>query len=77
MFGRSLHIHSQTDGLYTVAHVESRNWEQHELGAAIARRLGLSAHSIQWAGTKDRRAVAERLFSYKGLPRAITLRSRR
>jgi tRNA pseudouridine13 synthase len=55
-------------GLYTVVRVESRNWEQHELGAAIARRLGVSPHAIQWAGTKDRRAIAERLFSFKGSP---------
>ncbi len=44
----------------------SRDWEQHELAAAIARRLSLPPHSVQWAGTKDRRAVAERLFSYRG-----------
>ncbi|MGA8513117.1 MAG: tRNA pseudouridine(13) synthase TruD [Thermoplasmata archaeon] len=55
-------------GPYTIVRVESQNWEQHELGAAIARRLGISPHSIQWAGTKDRRAIAERLFSFKGVP---------
>jgi tRNA pseudouridine13 synthase len=55
-------------GSYTVVRVESQNWEQHELGAAIARRLGISPHAIQWAGTKDRRAIAERLFSFKGAP---------
>ncbi|MFZ1023117.1 MAG: tRNA pseudouridine(13) synthase TruD, partial [Thermoplasmata archaeon] len=55
-------------GLYTIVRVESQNWEQHELGAAIARRLGISPHAIQWAGTKDRRAIAERLFSFKGTP---------
>lgn len=55
-------------GSYTVLRVVSQNWEQHELGAAIARRLGLSPHAIQWSGTKDRRAVAERLLSYRGPP---------
>jgi len=53
-------------GSFSVLRVESRDWEQHELGQAIARRLGLSAASVQWAGTKDRRAVAERLVSYRG-----------
>jgi len=55
-------------GGYTVLRVESRDWEQHELGQAIARKLGLPASSVQWAGTKDRRAVAERLLSYRGAP---------
>jgi len=53
-------------GAYSVLRVQSRDWEQHELGQAIARRLGLPASSVQWAGTKDRRAVAERLLSYRG-----------
>ncbi len=55
-------------GSYTVLRIVSQNWEQHELGDAITRRLGLSAHAIQWSGTKDRRAVAERLLSYRGPP---------
>jgi tRNA pseudouridine13 synthase len=55
-------------GSYTVLRVVSQNWEQHELGEAIARRLSLSPHAIQWSGTKDRRAVAERLLSYRGPP---------
>ncbi|MGP8077952.1 MAG: tRNA pseudouridine(13) synthase TruD [Thermoplasmata archaeon] len=55
-------------GAYTVLRVESRGWEQHELAAAIARRLSLPSRSVQWSGTKDRRAVAERLLSYRGAP---------
>ena len=54
------------DGAYTILRVESRDWEQHELAQAIARRLGLPATSVQWAGTKDRRAISNRLFSYRG-----------
>ncbi|HYA70950.1 MAG TPA: tRNA pseudouridine(13) synthase TruD [Thermoplasmata archaeon] len=53
-------------GAYSVLRIQSRDWEQHELGQAIARRLGLPVASVQWAGTKDRRAVAERLVSYRG-----------
>ena len=68
-------------GTYSVLRVQSRDWEQHELGQAIARRLGLPSASVQWAGTKDRRAVAERLLSYRGplpsgdlgLPRVVVL----
>ena len=55
-------------GAFTVLRVTSRNWEQHELSAAIARQLALPPHAVQWSGTKDRRAVAERLLSYRGLP---------
>ncbi len=53
-------------GPYTILRVESRGWEQHELAEAIARRLGLPRRSLSWSGTKDRRAVSERLFSYRG-----------
>lgn len=57
-------------GTYVVMTVTSRDWEQHELGEALARALGLPARSLDWAGTKDRRAVATRLVSYRGdLPR--------
>jgi tRNA pseudouridine13 synthase len=53
-------------GPFVVLRVRSRDWEQHELAAAIARRVGLAPHAVKWAGTKDRRAVSERLFSYRG-----------
>jgi len=54
------------DGAYAVLRVRSGGWEQHELGTAIARRLGLPARTVQWSGTKDRRAISERLLSYRG-----------
>jgi tRNA pseudouridine13 synthase len=56
------------EGPFTVLRVRSGGWEQHELGAAIARELRLPSRSVQWSGTKDRRAVAERLLSYRGAP---------
>jgi len=55
-------------GAFTILRITSHDWEQHELGAALARRLGLAPHAIAWSGTKDRRAVAERLLSYRGAP---------
>ncbi|MCI4318487.1 MAG: tRNA pseudouridine(13) synthase TruD, partial [Thermoplasmata archaeon] len=55
-------------GAYTVLRISSRNWEQHELSIRLSERLSLPPHSIRWAGTKDRRAVAERLASYRGMP---------
>jgi tRNA pseudouridine13 synthase len=62
------------EGPYTVLRIASRNWEQHELAQRIASRLGLPPHAVEWAGTKDRRAVAERLFAYRGpLPQGLDL----
>ncbi len=55
-------------GEFTVLRVRSRDWEQHELAQRLAIRLGLAPHALSWAGTKDRRAVSERLFSYRGGP---------
>ena len=55
-------------GPFTVLRVRSSDREQHELAQELARRLGLPPHAISWAGTKDRRAVSERLFSYRGSP---------
>ena len=60
-------------GPFVVLRVQSRDWEQHELAAAIAHRLSLPPHSVQWAGTKDRRAISERLFSYRGALPAVDL----
>jgi tRNA pseudouridine13 synthase len=58
------------DGAVTILRVESQGWEQHELTARIAQQLGIPAHAIRWAGTKDRRAIAERILSYRGPPPA-------
>lgn len=67
---REVSSHPRPDpaGPYTVLRVESRGWEQHELADALGRRLGLPRRAVQWSGTKDRRAVAERLFAYRGAP---------
>lgn len=56
------------NGPVTVLRVESTGWEQHELTNRLARELGVAPHAIRWAGTKDRRAVAERILSYRGPP---------
>ncbi len=64
----SAHPAPDPDGPYTVLRVASRNWEQHELSRRLAREIGLAPSAIRWAGTKDRRAVAERLASYHGPP---------
>lgn len=64
----SAHPIPDPEGAFTVLRIESRNWEQHELSRRLARELRLPPNAIRWAGTKDRRAVAERLASYRGAP---------
>ncbi len=64
----SLYPRPDPDGAFTVLRIASRDWEQHELAQRLAGRLGLRPHALSWAGTKDRRAVAERLVSYRGTP---------
>ncbi|MGA7862367.1 MAG: tRNA pseudouridine(13) synthase TruD [Thermoplasmata archaeon] len=58
------------NGDVTVLRVESQGWEQHELTQRIAQQLRLPASAVRWAGTKDRRAIAERILSYRGPPPA-------
>jgi tRNA pseudouridine13 synthase len=64
----SAHPMPDADGDYTILTVASRDWEQHELSHRLARALGVPSSSLRWAGTKDRRAVAERIVSYRGAP---------
>lgn len=64
----SAHPTPVPDGPFTVLRVVSRDWEQHELSRRLARELRLAPSALSWAGTKDRRAIAERLVSYRGLP---------
>ncbi|HZY71117.1 MAG TPA: tRNA pseudouridine(13) synthase TruD [Thermoplasmata archaeon] len=56
----------EAEGPFSVLRIRSTDWEQHELGRALARSLGVRPSAMAWAGTKDRRAVAERLASYRG-----------
>jgi len=64
----SSHPLPDPEGSYVVLTLASRDWEQHELAEAVARRLHLAPGSVHWSGTKDRRAVSQRLFSYRGPP---------
>ncbi|HLY76302.1 MAG TPA: tRNA pseudouridine(13) synthase TruD [Thermoplasmata archaeon] len=58
----------EPDGPVTILRVESQGWEQHELTDRLAQQLGIPSQAIRWAGTKDRRAIAERILSYRGPP---------
>src|SRR3989304_9044594 len=53
------------EGLYTVASIRVRDWETNRLVRQLARRLRISRRRIGFAGTKDKRAVTTRLFSFE------------
>ncbi len=54
-------------GDYLVALVRAENWETNALVGAMSRLLGVSDRRISFAGTKDKRAITEQYFSFKGL----------
>jgi len=39
------------------------NWDTNDFARAIANRLGMSRERVNWAGTKDKRAVTTQLFT--------------
>lgn len=44
-----------------------RNWDTHEFARELANRLAISRERINWAGTKDARALTTQLFSIDGV----------
>lgn len=52
---------------YLVVRATLRNWDTNEFARELSNHLGISRGRIQWAGTKDRRAVTTQLFSLKGV----------
>jgi tRNA pseudouridine13 synthase len=59
----SAHPPPDDSGEFTILRLESRMREQHALVAELSHLLGVGPGAIAWAGTKDRRAVTEQLFS--------------
>ena len=53
------------DGNYTIAFVEAKNWETHQLIYHMARSLGISEQAIGIAGIKDKRAVTKQAMSFQ------------
>ncbi|HID73930.1 MAG TPA: tRNA pseudouridine(13) synthase TruD [Thermoplasmata archaeon] len=60
-------------GRYLVALIRAENWETNALVDAMARRLCIGRDRISFAGTKDKRAITERYFSFRDLD-ALDLR---
>ena len=58
---------------YLIIRAQLYNRETNEFVQALSSRLGISRKRIDWAGTKDKRAVSTQLFSIKAIdPEAIT-----
>ena len=56
------------DGRFAIATVRTREWETNKLVRELARSLHISRRRIGFAGTKDKRAVTTRLFSFQDVP---------
>ncbi|MEF8879456.1 MAG: tRNA pseudouridine(13) synthase TruD [Candidatus Thermoplasmatota archaeon] len=56
------------DGRFTIAKVESVNWETNHLVKVLSNRLGVSRKRISFAGTKDKRAKTCQLMSFYKIP---------
>jgi tRNA pseudouridine13 synthase len=54
-------------GIYTIAWVQSTNWDTHLLVKKISKRLHISANRVSFAGTKDKRAVSTQLMSFANI----------
>ncbi len=56
---------SVDEGEYTIAKVWSRNWETNRLVNSLARELRIDRRQIDFAGTKDKRAITTQWMSFK------------
>lgn len=55
------------EGRFAIARIRVRDWETNRLVRQMARSLRMSRRRIGFAGTKDKRAVTTRLFSFEGV----------
>lgn len=51
---------------YLVCRVTLRGWDTNDFARALSNRLGISRERVDWAGTKDKRAVTTQLVSIRG-----------
>lgn len=58
---------------HVVCRATLENWDTNDFARALSNELGISRERVDWAGTKDKRAVSTQLFSVrKGDPDAIS-----
>jgi tRNA pseudouridine13 synthase len=57
--------------LHLVFRATLENWDTNDFVSALSDRLGMSRERIDWAGTKDKRAVSTQLFSVRAASDAL------
>ncbi len=73
----SIYPQEDENGDFTIAEIRVRNWETNRLIRQMSRQLGISRKRVGFAGTKDKRGITTRLFSFKAAPdhvRGISLK---
>ena len=69
------HVSERTDfpygdeGKHAVARVTLRGYETHEFARDLSDALGASRKRVSWAGTKDKKAVTEQVFTVADVTR--------
>jgi tRNA pseudouridine13 synthase len=58
-------------GRYVAARVRLTNWETNAFVREASHRLGVSRKKIHWSGTKDKRGVTERWFTFEAPLEAV------
>ncbi|MFB6284152.1 MAG: tRNA pseudouridine(13) synthase TruD [Halobacteria archaeon] len=51
------------EGRHVVARISLRNYETHRFARDLSNQLGISRKRVNWAGTKDKRAVTTQVFT--------------
>lgn len=51
---------------HLVCRVTLRGWDTNDFARALSNRLGVSRERVDWAGTKDKRAITTQLVSIQG-----------
>jgi len=66
-----LDLYSDPEGEYSLALVRTRNWENNRLIDHLSNVLGIPRREINFAGTKDKRAVSSQVISFRVKPEAL------
>ncbi|MEM3540116.1 MAG: tRNA pseudouridine(13) synthase TruD [Thermoplasmata archaeon] len=68
-----LNIERNNNGKNTIIKVKLRNWETNRFVMKLAKELGINRNSINFAGTKDKRAITTQYFCIRNFTGQIKL----
>lgn len=60
-------VNLHDDGEYVIVRITKKNWDTMNLARVLSNMLGISQKRIQYAGTKDKKAVTTQYFSIRNL----------